>query len=209
MDNKAVTHPTLSRGINLGILGALGAALAASVCCLGPLVLVSLGATGAWIGNLSALEPYRPIFMLLASGALAVAFYRVYRPQPEACEPGSMCAKSGAKTMNKVSLWLATLLVAGLFVSPYFVGQLAAGAQEAKPVSTETVSLKVANMTCAACPVTVRKSLTRLDGVVDARVTLDPPKAVVEFDPTKVTTKELTEATTAVGYPSEILAEKE
>lgn len=46
-----------------GALAAGGlAAILASTCCLGPLVLVALGVSGAWIGNLTALEPYRPVF---------------------------------------------------------------------------------------------------------------------------------------------------
>ena len=49
---------------------------------------------------------------------------------------------------------------------------------------------------------TVTKSLTRLDGVIDARVTLDPPQAVVEFDPTRVGPQDLVEATSSIGYPS-------
>ena len=47
------------------------AAILASTCCLGPLVLVALGFSGAWIGNLTVLEPYRPIFI----GAALVAFF--------------------------------------------------------------------------------------------------------------------------------------
>ena len=47
-----------------GALAAGGlAAILASTCCLGPLVLITLGFSGAWIGNLTALEPYRPIFI--------------------------------------------------------------------------------------------------------------------------------------------------
>lgn len=45
------------------------AAILASTCCLGPLVLITLGVSGAWIGNLTLLEPYRPIFI----GAAVVA----------------------------------------------------------------------------------------------------------------------------------------
>lgn len=49
------------------------AAVLASTCCLGPLVLVTLGFSGAWIGNLTALEPYRPIFIGVALVALFLA----------------------------------------------------------------------------------------------------------------------------------------
>ena len=55
-----------------GALAAGGlAAILASTCCLGPLVLITLGFSGAWIGNLTALEPYRPIFIGVALVALA------------------------------------------------------------------------------------------------------------------------------------------
>src|ERR1700692_3167399 len=56
------------------------AALLASTCCLGPLVLVALGVSGAWIGNLTLLEPYRPVFIGAALVALFFAGRRIFRP---------------------------------------------------------------------------------------------------------------------------------
>jgi mercuric ion transport protein len=56
------------------------AAILASACCLGPLVLIALGFSGAWIGNLTVLEPYRPIFIGVALVALFFAWRRIYRP---------------------------------------------------------------------------------------------------------------------------------
>ena len=61
-----------------GLIGAVGAAVAASICCLGPLVLLFLGVGGAWIVSLTALEPYRPLFVLVTFGFLSLAFYTVY-----------------------------------------------------------------------------------------------------------------------------------
>ncbi len=60
------------------------AAILASACCLGPLVLIALGFSGAWIGNLTVLEPYRPIFIGVALVALFFAWRRIYRRQPPA-----------------------------------------------------------------------------------------------------------------------------
>jgi mercuric ion transport protein len=56
-----------------GILSAIGA----SICCIGPLVLLALGVGGAWIGSLTALEPYRPIFIGLTPLLLGFAFYGI------------------------------------------------------------------------------------------------------------------------------------
>ena len=70
-----------------GILSAVGA----SICCVGPLVLLALGVSGAWIGSLTALEPYRPVFIGLTLLFLGLAFYRLYLVRP-ACSPESACA---------------------------------------------------------------------------------------------------------------------
>jgi mercuric ion transport protein len=67
------------------------AAILASTCCLGPLVLVSVGVSGAWIGNLTLLEPYRPIFIGVALVALFFAWRRIFRAA-HACQPGEVCA---------------------------------------------------------------------------------------------------------------------
>jgi len=70
------------------LAGAIAASVAAAVCCLGPMALVALGVTGAWIGSLSALEPYSPLFILLAAGLFATAFVKVYRRQRATGEIG-------------------------------------------------------------------------------------------------------------------------
>jgi mercuric ion transport protein len=53
--------------------------------------LIALGFSGAWIGNLTVLEPYRPIFIGAALVALFFAWRRIYRPA-QACKPGEVCA---------------------------------------------------------------------------------------------------------------------
>ena len=75
--------------------GVLGAVLA-STCCIGPLVLLSLGISGAWIGNLTALEPYKPVFAAIALVFIGLGFWQVYVRPRMACEPGSYCARPGA-----------------------------------------------------------------------------------------------------------------
>jgi mercuric ion transport protein len=102
-----------------GVLAAGGlAAILASTCCLGPLVLVTLGFSGAWIGNLTALEPYRPIFIGVALVALFFAWRRIFRPV-EACKPGEICAVPGARTSYKVIFWIVVALVAVALAFPY------------------------------------------------------------------------------------------
>lgn len=76
----------------LGALLAGGmAALLASTCCLGPLVLIMLGFSGAWISKLTVLEPYQTIFIGAALVALFFAGKRIWRPANQ-CAPGQVCA---------------------------------------------------------------------------------------------------------------------
>lgn len=69
---------------------------------------------------------------------------------------------------------------------------------------TKTVTLSVPGMTCATCPITVKKALTRVPGVQQANVTFEKREAIVTFDDTKTTIAALTEATTNAGYPSTV-----
>lgn len=112
------------RFISLGPVGAIISALLASLCCVGPFVLVMLGVSGAWIGNLRAFEPYRPLFILITLGLLAAGFYNVYRKPTEVCEPGTLCAVPQTKKMGKIVLWSATVFVVFLLILPYLIGLL-------------------------------------------------------------------------------------
>lgn len=102
-----------------GSLAAGGvAAILASACCLGPLVLLSVGFSGAWIANLTALEPYRPIFIGLAVLALVLAGRRIFRPAAH-CKPGEICAVPQVRTTYKLVFWAITALVLLGLVFPY------------------------------------------------------------------------------------------
>ena len=89
-----------------GILGAV----AASTCCIVPLILFSLGISGAWIGNLTALEPYKPIFIVITLGFLGYGYWMVYR-KPKACAEGETCARPLPNRLVKTALWASTLLI--------------------------------------------------------------------------------------------------
>ena len=94
------------------------AAILASTCCLGPLVLIALGFSGAWIGNLTVLEPYRPIFIGVALLALFFAYRRIFRPATE-CKPGEVCATPQINTAYKTLFWIVSALVLIALAFPY------------------------------------------------------------------------------------------
>ncbi|RKF35757.1 mercuric ion transporter MerT [Paraburkholderia fungorum] len=94
------------------------AAILASTCCLGPLVLVALGFSGAWIGNLTVLEPYRPIFIGAALVALFLAGRRIFRPA-QACKPGVVCTLPKVRAGYKLVFWIVVALVLVALGFPY------------------------------------------------------------------------------------------
>ena len=99
--------------------GGILAAIAASSCCILPLVLFSLGISGAWIGNLTAMEPYKPYFIAVTLGVLGYGYYLVYWRPRQACADGSACARPMPRRFVTYSLWLATTLVASVLAFPY------------------------------------------------------------------------------------------
>jgi len=100
-----------------GILGAI----AASTCCILPLVLFSLGISGAWIGQLTALAPYQPIFIAITAGFLGYGYWLVYRKPKIACAEGSACARPLPNRLVKTALWGATALVVLAFLWPFIL----------------------------------------------------------------------------------------
>lgn len=93
-------------------VAAVGTAFLASLCCIGPVLFVTLG-VGA--GLASRFEPLRPVFTVLSVGLLALGFYTVYgrRPAGDAgasCDADGGCAVARSRTRNTVLLWGATLV---------------------------------------------------------------------------------------------------
>lgn len=187
-----------------GLIGAVGAAVGASVCCLGPLVLVGLGFSGAWIGNLSAFNRYRPLFMILTFAFLGFAFYKVYfRSKKECCDPESACAQSKAEKINKIALWSVMFLSVGMLVLPSLFGMLTTKpSTPMQSVLIKQVVFNVEGMTCGGCALTIKKGLENLGGVNNARVTLEPPEAIVDYNPNEISIKAIMETITNLGYLS-------
>lgn len=100
------------------LVAGIVAAIGASVCCVGPLVLLMLGIGGAWIGNLTAFEPYRPVFIGLTLLFLGLAFRRLYQV-PRSCAPGAACADSQVLRRQRMTFWCVTVVLLALLAVPW------------------------------------------------------------------------------------------
>lgn len=117
-----VAQPSDAAAAKGGLIGAALGAFGASACCLGPLLLVSVGVSGAWISYVTVLEPYRWLFIAAALGFIGYAWVRIYRPRPAAaCEPGTACALPHTSRRFAALFWAVAALVLTAIVYPYFL----------------------------------------------------------------------------------------
>ena len=130
MHDSGVTIKEANRGddawsgqlvmVAAGILGAI----AASSCCILPLAFVTLGVSGAWIGNLTALTPYQPYILAVTTAVLGYGFYAVYWRARRAC-PSKTCERPLPRRAVKVGLWLGAMLIGVALVFPRIASMLA------------------------------------------------------------------------------------
>ncbi|MEJ7932600.1 MAG: mercuric transporter MerT family protein [Roseateles asaccharophilus] len=116
-EDKPTNARPWSTGVSL--LAGAAAAVGASACCAGPLVLVLLGIGGGLGSRLVALERYQPYFIAATLAFLGFAFYRLY-VQPARCAPGDACAIPATRKRQKAIFWVVSVLAVGLMSSPLY-----------------------------------------------------------------------------------------
>lgn len=109
-NNRSYISSTIAAGL---------AAIGASVCCIGPLVLIALGISGTWISYLTAFEPYQPIFVAITVMFLFLSFRKLY-VVPRQCADGDSCALPTVLRNQRRIFWLVTVLLIALVTFPYY-----------------------------------------------------------------------------------------
>ena len=95
------------------------AAVGASLCCIGPLVLLTLGIGGTWISYLTELEPYSPIFAGITLIFLFLAFRKLYLI-PRQCAEGDSCALPNTLHNQRAIFWIVAVVLIALLTFPYY-----------------------------------------------------------------------------------------
>lgn len=119
ISRQAIEQSSAGNG-GVAAAGGVMGALAATACCILPLVLFALGAGGVWIGRLASLSPYQPYFIAFALVSIGFGFWQVYH-RPKACAEGNACARPLPRRLVKTALWSALVLVIVAIVYPYAV----------------------------------------------------------------------------------------
>jgi mercuric ion transport protein len=105
------------------LMAGLLAGLGASACCAGPLLLLTLGLGGTWVGSLTAMAPYRPIFIGFTLLFLGLAFHKLYRV-PQVCIPGTPCTDPRIRHRQRLTFWIIAVLLLGLLAVPWLASFL-------------------------------------------------------------------------------------
>ncbi len=182
------------RGEKIAKIGTVSSAIMASACCWLPLLLLAFGVSG--VGIASALEIYRPLFMVVTFGFLGAAFYFTYRPKKavvemrhDCCPTESVvaddcCARDSRrfniKGLNKLMLWLVTVLAVAFLFFPSYVGVLLSTHDDvALTDSMSWLVFEIEGMTCEGCATTVTQVISQVPGVVAVDVSHEKGQAVV------------------------------
>ena len=116
---------SLVRGQKLAAMGGIIGALAASSCCILPVVLFSLGIGGAWVSTFTQLAPYQPYFIAATLAFIGTGYWLVYRSSKVACAAGEACARPIPNRLVKIALIAATVIVIAAwafdYVAPYML----------------------------------------------------------------------------------------
>ncbi len=193
----------------LTAVGSVVAAVAASICCIGPLVAVMLG-----VGSLAAasrLQKWRPLFLGVTFVLLGAAWYLTYRkPKAEACADGTACAARPGAKGGKVVLWVATALAVALAALPLYAGAVArllhpegAGPARSAGANVASLKVKVPSMDCAACAVNIERTLRKVEGVGRTEVVFKTKEAVIEYDPARISPEKVIAVIDETGFKAE------
>ncbi|MBI2438113.1 MAG: cation transporter [Lentisphaerae bacterium] len=187
--------------------GSILAAITASLCCIGPLVAVVLGAGG--FAASAVFQKWRPVFLGVTFVLLALAWYLAYRKPKTACAEGAACATKPVAKWNKVVLWLATAVVLIMAAFPRLSSALLRSAPTPAPLATvaegnsAVLKVKIPSMDCAACAAGIQMKLRKQKGVVTAEVSYDTKEAAVRYDATKLTPQDIIAAIDETGFKAE------
>ena len=181
------------------LTGGVIAGLTASLCCIGPLLALSLGlgsfAASAWFAQ------WRPVFLGVTFVLLGLAWHLTYRRPKVDCADGS-CARPPRKAA-RLSLWLGTLVALAAAIYPalpaanHQINTAAVATGDAK------LSVLIPSMDCPPCAKGIEASLSRAPGVKQVAVGYDTKAAVLVYDPSVTSRDKLLALIDASGFPAE------
>lgn len=184
------------------------AALAASLCCITPVLALLAGASGA-ASAFSWLEPARPFLIALAIGSLGFAWYKsLSTRKADACGPDGTCSVEKKSFLaSRTFLTIITIAAVVLMTFPYYGKIFYSNTnQQAVVVSSDNdkqVAFKIGGMTCGTCEEHIKHAVNQVPGIVEAKADYKSGTASIKYDQSKTDKVSIVKAINATGYKAE------
>jgi copper chaperone CopZ len=193
-----------SKTSNTAAYAGILTAIAASVCCITPLLALLVGTSGI-ASTFSWMEPFRPYLIGLAILVLAFAWYQKLKPKSQY---GLDCACEGYKKpsfiQSKKFLLFVTLFAGLMLAFPYYSGIFhAQQTKEIVYVQQDNIveeTFMVEGMTCTGCENHVQSEVNKLDGIISVKASYEQSNTIVKYDRTKVLNQQIVKAINSTGY---------
>ena len=187
------------------ILGAsVFSAIAASLCCIGPIVLFLAGATG--VAGATLFARFRVPLLGVTIILLGHAWYLAFRARKQTCCENRACDRPRFDRMRKVALYVATVVVIVMVAFPMAFPSFVLGAQPAKTPGDPrfaTLHAKIPSMDCPACAIPIRMKLFRQAGIKSVAVTFGSKEIEVQYDPAQVSSEQIVSKLNETGFKVE------
>jgi mercuric ion transport protein len=184
----------------------LFAAIAASLCCITPVLALLAGASGA-ASSLSWLAPFRPYLIGLAIATLGFAWYRSLRAKDRtACGPDANCKIEKKPFLaSRTFLTIITVAAVAMMTFPYYANIFYPKAEKQNEVvvqsnNIQSASFIIRGMSCKACETEVNNELYKVNGVINAQTYYGKGTSIVKFDKSKASVEQLKSAIAKTGY---------
>jgi copper chaperone CopZ len=188
---------------NKSWIAGLLTAVAASLCCITP-VLAFLGGASGLASSFSWMDPYRPYLICLTIAIFAFAWYKKLKPQKQVdCD----CEADNKKSFWQSKSFLAIVtIIAGLLIAfPYYAKIFYSKPQETKVIIVDkaniaTVQLNISGMDCEGCTAHINGELSKVNGVIEANTSYKNGNAIVKFDNSKTSADTIANSINSIGY---------
>lgn len=179
-------------------------AIAASLCCLTPILALIAGTSGI-ASTFSWVEPFRPYLIGLTIIVLVFAWYHKLRPKTQ--EEIDCACEDDAKSsfwQSKKFLFIVTVFAGLMLAFPYYSNIFyARPSKDIVYVSQSNIvkhTFNVEGMTCAGCEAHVESEVNKLDGILSVETSYENANTIVEFDKTKTDLVAISKAINSTGY---------
>src|SRR5579883_177461 len=203
-ERPALSSTTSTSRRGLWMISVVVAAIAASLCCILPILaaVTGLGAIAAGV----TFERWRPYLLGVTGLLLAAGWIFAWRDRKRACAPGSACEGKPIRRWNWIALGVVAAFAAGLAAFPYYSGAVAQmalrtpGPARSAAAHVSKAVFRIPDLDCPACAVSLSSALRKLPGVLDVRSDVDARRAVVTYDPRALNAKALEKVIEGTGF---------